>query len=117
MWFFKRYKFSASHILLDIPEERREEHSHDYILEVRVTCTMDPMFDLEALDRRVDRILTNLRGKYLNEVKGLSNPTLENFAAYFHSRLSKYYPFGARHGLVSVTLEINDSSGNYGVSI
>lgn len=94
----KKFRFEAAHRLPKMPEGHkcRRLHGHSFHVEVAVEGKCDP--DLEMLMDYADisgafkPILEVLDHNYLNEIKGLENPTSENLAAWIWEKLKPSLP-------------------------
>lgn len=89
-------------------------HGHSFKIRVRARGDVDAesgwvldFADLKALVRR--EVHDRLDHNYLNDVKGLENPTSENLARWVWSKVAKKVPAGAQ--LVSVTVRETCTSG------
>lgn len=74
----------------------RGMHGHSFKLEIVVEGEVDPetgwVYDHARISRAVDPLLELLDHKYLNEVPGLENPTIELMGAWFWEKLSPQLP-------------------------
>jgi 6-pyruvoyltetrahydropterin/6-carboxytetrahydropterin synthase len=84
----KQFNFSASHQLLNLPDEHpcARLHGHNYIVEIELQSERLNQFgfvrdytDLDALKRFIDDTLDH---RHLNEVLGHDNTTAENLAKF-----------------------------------
>lgn len=96
---FKEFTFEAAHALPPFSPL----HGHTFRVEVALSGEPDPvygwshnLFDVEAA---VEAVRGDLDHKYLNDVDGLSAPTLENVARWVFERLDARLP-----GLEGVTV-------------
>lgn len=85
----RRFRFEAAHRLPWHPGKCRLVHGHSYVLEVRVTATLDErgvVMDFAEVDAVVDEhVLRELDHTDLNTV--LENPTAELVAVWIGGRL------------------------------
>lgn len=67
-------------------------HGHSFRVELTLSGEPDPVFgwshDLDEVEPVVDAVRRELDHRYLNEIEGLSVPTLENVARWIWHRLS-----------------------------
>lgn len=91
----RRYEFSSGHYLPTVPREHRCSvmHGHNYVLEVTLTGDVVDGFiaDFWDVDKEVLPVIDAVDHKVLNNVQGLTNPTAENIAAWFLSKLSPIF--------------------------
>jgi 6-pyruvoyltetrahydropterin/6-carboxytetrahydropterin synthase len=88
-------RLTATHHLPGGPPEEEVEHSHDYLVEIRVSGgDLDDkgyLVDICALDVALKKVLDDLRGRSLNdrpELKG-APPSIENLSRMIWARLAK----------------------------
>lgn len=66
-------------------------HGHSFRVEVVLTGTPDPVFgwthNLNEVEPVIDAVRRELDQRYLNDIEGLSVPTLENLARWIWHRL------------------------------
>lgn len=78
-------------------------HGHSFMVEVILTGTPDPVYgwshNLDEVEPVIDAVRQQLDHRYLNDVEGLSVPTLENVARWIWTRLS-----AGLDGLVQITV-------------
>jgi 6-pyruvoyltetrahydropterin/6-carboxytetrahydropterin synthase len=89
----RAYKFESAHFLPKVPKEHRchNMHGHNYRVEIVVKGDVDArgfILDFYELDAVILPLIKLVDHKVLNEVPGLENPTAENIAAWFLSRVS-----------------------------
>jgi 6-pyruvoyltetrahydropterin/6-carboxytetrahydropterin synthase len=101
----QRFQFEAAHTLerhIDAPPSRRI-HGHTYHAEVTLRGLPDAasgmLVDLGEFRRVLAEVAELLDHHLLNEVEGLSKPTLEGLCAFIAERLAGRLP-----GLAAVTL-------------
>lgn len=98
----QRFFFDAAHTLKrDIEVEgSRRVHGHTYHAEVWLSGPRDPVsgmvIDLGLLRRRLDTVREQLDHHMLDDVPGLTPPTLENLCLFVANALSDLQPKLAR---------------------
>ncbi len=112
MEIFKRFTFDAAHQLAcNVPEGHRYAgvHGHSFEVEVYVRGEPDPatgwIIDFDRLDAALKPIRDTLDHSYLNDIPGLSVPTLERVTVWIWDRLKGDFP-----GLCKVVIR----RGSYG---
>ncbi len=94
----KDFFFESAQTLPKAPpgHKCRGMHGHSFKLEVVVEGGVDPasgwVYDHAEISRAVNPLLDLLDHKYLNEVPGLENPTIELMAAWFWQKLAPQLP-------------------------
>lgn len=92
------FTFEAAHRLPNVPETHRcyRMHGHSYRVELRLEGSVDPhtgfvvdFFDVEAA---FGPLLGQVDHYYLNDIKGLENPTAENIAIWIWDRIKPILP-------------------------
>ena len=107
----KEFRFDAAHYLPTAPAGHANSRMHGHSFAVAVTLEGVPdalsgqIRDFAAIDAAVADVRERLDHHVLNEVEGLSLPTLERLSAWIFSALSPKLP-----ELVSVTVR-RDSLG------
>jgi 6-pyruvoyltetrahydropterin/6-carboxytetrahydropterin synthase len=80
----QEFGFDAAHYLGDSAPENRRLHGHSFYAEVTLRGTPNPktgfLRDLGDVKAALDGIRESLDHRLLNEIDGLSQPTLENLA-------------------------------------
>lgn len=98
MLIFRQFTFDSAHYLPNVPDGHkcRNLHGHTYILKVFLEGTPDAdtgwIIDFAAFKTLVNKVLTLLDHKFLNDVKGLQNPTCELLAVWLWTRLKEVLP-------------------------
>ena len=86
----KEYHFSASHQLLDLPEDHpcHRLHGHNYVVEVELQSETLNQYGFVRDYRELDELKTyideKLDHRHLNDVLGDDNVTAENLAKYLY---------------------------------
>ncbi|MCB1327303.1 MAG: 6-carboxytetrahydropterin synthase QueD [Spirochaetales bacterium] len=95
----KRFGFEAAHLLPRVPEGHkcRRLHGHSFRFKVRVRGEVSPetgwLMDFGEITGIVQPLVTNeLDHRYLNDIKGLENPTSEQLAIWLWSRIKPLLP-------------------------
>ena len=94
----KTFQFEAAHLLPKLPESHkcRRLHGHSFKVEIVVEGECDPklgwLIDYADLSSAFKPLLAQLDHYYLNEIRGLENPTSENIAVWIWERLKPGLP-------------------------
>jgi 6-pyruvoyltetrahydropterin/6-carboxytetrahydropterin synthase len=94
----KTFQFEAAHLLPHLPESHkcRRLHGHSFKVEVAVEGQCDPklgwVMDYADLAEAFRPIWEELDHCYLNEIRGLENPTSENIAVWIWGQLKPRLP-------------------------
>lgn len=94
----RTFQFEAAHLLPHLPETHkcRRLHGHSFQVEIVVTGDVDPSFgwvmDYADVKAAFKPLWERLDHYYLNEVKGLENPTSENLAIWIWNELKPRLP-------------------------
>ena len=94
----KSFQFEAAHLLPRLPKNHkcRRLHGHSFMVEVVVIGECDPklgwLMDYADIAAVFRPIWEKLDHRYLNEIRGLENPTSENVAAWIWRRLKPQLP-------------------------
>lgn len=94
----RTFQFEAAHLLPHLPETHkcRRLHGHSFQVEIVVTGDVDPAFgwvmDYADVKAAFKPLWERLDHYYLNEVKGLENPTSENLAIWIWNELKPHLP-------------------------
>ena len=92
----KSFYFEAAHRLtITNNEVNKNIHGHSYFVEIFIIDQTNEInkngliLDFSIFEKRLKMIKNDLDHKFLNEVSGLENPTLENIGMYIFKRLKK----------------------------
>lgn len=94
----KSFQFEAAHLLPGLPRTHkcRRLHGHSFSVEIVVAGDCDPklgwLMDYADITKAFRPLWEKLDHRYLNEVRGLENPTSENVAAWIWCRLKPRLP-------------------------
>ena len=94
----KTFQFEAAHLLPHLPKTHkcRRLHGHSFKVEVAVAGPCDPklgwVMDYADIAAAFQPIWEELDHNYLNEIRGLENPTSENMARWIWQRLKPRLP-------------------------
>jgi 6-pyruvoyltetrahydropterin/6-carboxytetrahydropterin synthase len=94
----KDFFFEAAHSLPNVPESHkcRRIHGHSYRVEISVEGEVDPalgwLYDHSLISVAMKPIVDHLDHRYLNEVPGLENPTIENLCAWIWKQIEAKCP-------------------------
>ena len=89
----KIFQFEAAHYLPNLPKEHKchRLHGHSFNVEIVVEGECDPklgwVIDYADISTAFNPLWEQLDHHYLNEIKGLENPTSENLALWIWERL------------------------------
>ena len=98
MEIFKRFRIEAAHRLPALPAGHKcaRLHGHSFRIEVHVRGAIDPALgwvqDFADISAAFEPLFDQLDHRYLNEVKGLENPTSENLAKWVWQGLRQRLP-------------------------
>lgn len=101
----KEFGFEAAHRFAHKAEghENTRMHGHSFRVEVALTGTPDAktgcVADFEDVDAAINEVRGALDHHFLNDIEGLSTPSLENIAKWIADRLHNRFA-----GLSSVTV-------------
>ncbi len=94
----KQFYFDAAHFMPHMAQGHpyRQMHGHSFHVQIAIQGTPHPetgwVMDFEALDTIIAEVRSELDHRLLNEIDGLSIPTLENICAWLWRRLSNQVP-------------------------
>jgi 6-pyruvoyltetrahydropterin/6-carboxytetrahydropterin synthase len=94
----KTFQFEAAHLLPHLPETHkcRRLHGHSFKVEIVVTGECHPelgwVMDYADITKAFQPLWQQLDHYYLNEVRGLDNPTSENIAKWIWKKLKPDLP-------------------------
>jgi|ERR1700728_295646 6-pyruvoyltetrahydropterin/6-carboxytetrahydropterin synthase len=95
---FSEFTFEAAHRLPNAPKGHKcsRLHGHSFRVEVRVQGDIDPatgmVIDIAEIKTVFVPLHDELDHHFLNEIKGLDNPTSENVARWIWERLEPTLP-------------------------
>jgi 6-pyruvoyltetrahydropterin/6-carboxytetrahydropterin synthase len=94
---FKVFTFEAAHMLPQVPEGHKCKrlHGHSFRAEIHITGPVEEkgwIVDFAEIKEAWQPMHEVLDHHYLNEVKGLENPTSENIALWIWARLKPDLP-------------------------
>ena len=97
MKIFKDFTFEAAHKLPLVPQDHKcfNLHGHSFRVRVYVEGNINEMgwvMDFADIKLLCKPIIDVLDHSYLNELKGLDNPTSENIAIWLWSKLKEDLP-------------------------
>ena len=82
--------FDAAHKLEGYKGKCSQLHGHRWKVEIFVVgekLKNGMLVDLEVLKRRLERLIDKLDHTFLNEIKEIGNPTVENISRYIFENL------------------------------
>ena len=94
----KTFQFEAAHLLPHLPKSHkcRRLHGHSFKVEVVVSGPLDAklgwVMDYAEISASFDPLWRQLDHRYLNEIRGLENPTSEILAHWIWHRLKPRLP-------------------------
>lgn len=94
----KDFRFEAAQTLPNLPASHKctRMHGHSFKVEVAIEGEVDPkigwVYDHAEISRAMAPLIDQLDHRYLNEIEGLENPTIENMAAWFWQKLAPRLP-------------------------
>jgi len=94
----KSFQFEAAHLLPKLPKSHkcRRLHGHSFKVEIAITGPLHPrlgwVMDYADISRAFQPIWKRLDHRYLNEIRGLENPTSELIAAWIWRKLKPSLP-------------------------
>ncbi len=105
------FSFEAAHHLPNVPDGHKCRQMHGHSFRVALVCEgrIDPetgwLIDFAELKQAFAPVLSELDHKYLNDIEGLENPTVENLARWLWARLKPGLPV-----LAQINVAETDSS-------
>jgi 6-pyruvoyltetrahydropterin/6-carboxytetrahydropterin synthase len=112
MRIFKEFQIEAAHKLPNVAEDHkcRRLHGHSYNIAIHVEGVPGDesgwVMDFADINTAFQPVFDQLDHHYLNEIKGLDNPTSENLAIWIWGRLKPSLP-----ELVSIHIRETCTSG------
>lgn len=94
----REFDFGAAQALEIFPEGHkcRRLHGHTFTVQISVTGEVNPetglLYDHAEIARETKPLIEQIDHTYLNEIEGLSNPTVENVCKWFWDRLEDKLP-------------------------
>lgn len=94
----KDFFFESAQTLPKVPVGHKcgAMHGHSFKMEISIEGEVNPetgwIYDHAAISRAVNPLLELLDHRYLNEVPGLENPTIELMAGWFWQKLAPQLP-------------------------
>ena len=98
MRIYKEFQIEAAHLLPNLPEDHkcRRLHGHSFKITIHVEGDLDEklgwIMDYADLSKAFQPVFDKLDHRYLNEIKGLENPTSENIARWVWRELKQNLP-------------------------
>ncbi|MBX9742074.1 MAG: 6-carboxytetrahydropterin synthase QueD [Chthoniobacterales bacterium] len=94
----KTFTFEAAQTLPHVPTGHKctQMHGHSFKIEISAEGSVDPhtgwIYDHAMITKAMKPLLEQLDHAYLNEIKGLENPTIENMCFWFWEKLKPQLP-------------------------
>lgn len=98
MELFKEFTFEAAHFLPHVPKGHKcgRLHGHSFTVVIYIKGDVDPKMgwikDFGEIKQVFKPIYDQLDHYYLNDIKGLENPTSENLAIWIWQQLKPVLP-------------------------
>jgi 6-pyruvoyltetrahydropterin/6-carboxytetrahydropterin synthase len=98
MRIYKEFGFEAAHFLPSAPPGHPNARLHGHSFRVRVTLDGEPdegsglVMNLDDVEGALGDVRDALDHRFLNEIEGLSQPTLERIAIWLWDRLHNRLP-------------------------
>ncbi|MBW2939639.1 6-carboxytetrahydropterin synthase QueD [Zhongshania aquimaris] len=93
MEIYKEFTFEAAHRLPNVPRGHKcaRLHGHSFLVRIVIEGDIDPhtgwLMDFSEVKKVFAPIYDQLDHNYLNDIKGLENPTSENIAIWIWDQL------------------------------
>lgn len=89
---FKNFTFEAAHQL----PPHSGLHGHTFHIGIVFRGERHPLYgwceNLDAADEHIQKVFRQLDHKFLNDIEGLENPSLENLAEWIWNRMVEMFP-------------------------
>lgn len=98
MRIYKEFQVEAAHLLPNLPDEHkcRRLHGHSFRIGIHVEGEPDEklgwVMDFADISRAFQPVFDRIDHRFLNEIKGLENPTSENLAKWIWRELIDTLP-------------------------
>ena len=98
MMIFKKFTFDSAHSLPNVPDGHKCKavHGHTYQLTIYIENelveNLDWVMDFAVVKKVVKPIIDIVDHKYMNDIKGLENPTCERIAIWLWDRIKAGIP-------------------------
>lgn len=95
---YKAFTIEAAHLLPNLPAEHKcnRLHGHSFKIEIHVAGEVNAelgwVMDFSQISAQFQPIFEQLDHHYLNDIKGLENPTSENLARWIWEKLQPSLP-------------------------
>ena len=112
MRIYKEFQVEAAHLLPNLPDEHkcRRLHGHSFRIAIHVEGALDEklgwVMDFADISKAFQPVFDRIDHRFLNEIKGLENPTSENLAKWIWREL-----IGTLPNLVAVHVNETCTSG------
>ncbi|MBT5783530.1 6-carboxytetrahydropterin synthase QueD [Candidatus Marinimicrobia bacterium] len=106
----KIFSVEAARSLPNLPEDHpcKRIHGHSFKIKISVRGQVNKktgfVIDFSEIDRSFNPILKQIDHQYLNDIKGLENPSSENMCKWIWEKLSL-------PGLYKITIQETDTTG------
>ena len=98
MRIYKEFQVEAAHLLPNLPDGHkcRRLHGHSFRISVHIEDAVDEklgwVMDFADISQAFQPVFDRLDHRFLNEIKGLENPTSENIASWIWQELKAALP-------------------------
>lgn len=98
MQIFKQFSFDSAHVLPNVPDGHKCKnlHGHTYHLTVFFEGNLDSslgwVIDFTEIKTKMTPIINRLDHNYLNDIKGLENPTCEIMCVWLWDEIKPLLP-------------------------